>query len=378
MQPLRSSGAGRSTCDPGHKEPLTGSPECGLSYWRLIRPAGVRDNGAIMANGDQLKALLRSHAEGDDRHFYSVAMQMAAHEAKQGHGKLAEELRDLIDAAKARRNAGGGGAIPIARPKGELAGLLSVSYPSRRLSDMVLSESLQQSLQRVLKEQRHLSKLRSHGLHPRRKLLLVGPSGTGKTMTASALAGELGIPLFVVRLDALITKFMGETAAKLRQVFDAAASTRGVYFFDEFDAIGSQRGMANDVGEIRRILNSFLLMIEQDDSSSVIVAATNHPDILDEALFRRFDDVVEYHVPSTVEVQALLRMRLAIYVKSKKDLADLAKEATGLSHAEIARAIDDAVKEAVMHDQEIVPAEALCTLLQQRQAVRRRTAGSKE
>lgn len=339
----------------------------------------MRDNRSIMANGDQLKALLRSHAEGDDRHFYSVAMQMAAHEAKQGHGKLAEDLRELIDAAKARRNASGGdGAIPIARPKGELAGLLNVSYPSRRLSDMVLSESLQQSLQRVLKEQMHLSKLRSHGLHPRRKLLLVGPSGTGKTMTASALAGELGIPLFVVRLDALITKFMGETAAKLRQVFDAVTSTRGVYFFDEFDAIGSQRGMANDVGEIRRILNSFLLMIEQDDSNSVIVAATNHPDILDEALFRRFDDVVEYHVPSKAEVQALLRMRLAGYVKSKKDLADLATDATGLSHAEIARAIDDAVKEAVMHDQEIIPVEALRILLQQRQAVLSRTAGGKE
>ncbi|PTT87831.1 ATPase, partial [Pelomonas sp. HMWF004] len=224
-----------------------------------------------MANGDQLKALFRSYAEGDERHFYSVAMQMAAHEAKQGHGKLAEELRDLLDAAKSRRSSGAPeGAIPLARPKGELASLLTVSYPSRRLSDMVLAPPVLAGLQRVLKEQRHLSKLRSHGLHPRRKLLLVGPSGTGKTMTAAALAGELGIPLFVVRLDALITKFMGESAAKLRQVFDAVASTRGVYFFDEFDAIGSQRGMANDVGEIRRILNSFLLMIEQDESSSVI------------------------------------------------------------------------------------------------------------
>ncbi len=178
----------------------------------------IRDNSLIMANGDQLKALLRSHADGDDRHFYSVAMQMAAHEAKQGHGKLAEEIRQLIDAAKARGNVNeAGGAIPIARPKGELASLLSVSYPTRKLTDLVLADPLLHSLQRVLKEQRHLSKLRSHGLHPRRKLLLVGPSGTGKTMTASALAGELGIPLFVVRLDALITKYMGETAAKLRQ-----------------------------------------------------------------------------------------------------------------------------------------------------------------
>lgn len=331
-----------------------------------------------MANGDQLKALIRSYAEGDDRHFYSVAMQMAAHEAKQGHGKLAVELRELIDAAKARRNSTGEAAIPIARPKGELASLLMVSYPSRRLSDMVLSDQLIKSLQRVLKEQRHFAKLRSHGLHPRRKLLLVGPSGTGKTMTASALAGELGIPLFVVRLDALITKFMGETASKLRQVFDALSSTRGVYFFDEFDAIGSQRGMANDVGEIRRILNSFLLMIEQDDSNSLIVAATNHPGILDEALFRRFDDVIEYHTPSNDEIKSLLRMRLANYVKSAKAIGEVATVAAGLSHAEISRAIDDAVKEAVMHDQDKIPPDSLRPLLEQRQSVRQRSAPSRE
>jgi len=329
-----------------------------------------------MANGDQLKALLRSFAEGDDRHFYSVAMQLAAHEAKQGHGKLAEELRELIDAAKARRQTPNvEGAIPLARPKGELASLLIVSYPSRRLSDMVLAPALLEGLQQVLKEQRHLGKLRSHGLHPRRKLLLVGPSGTGKTMTAAALAGELGIPLFVVRLDALITKFMGETAAKLRQVFDALAATRGVYLFDEFDAIGSQRGLVNDVGEVRRILNSFLLMIEQDESSSVIVAATNHPDILDEALFRRFDDVVQYRMPSVEEAKALLRMRLANYLKSPKALTELADVAIGLSPADIARAVSDSIKEAVMHDQETVTAEAVRSLLQQRLAVRFRSDG---
>ena len=327
-----------------------------------------------MANSNQLKALFRSYAEGDERHFYAVAMQMAAHEAKQGHGKLAEELRDLLDAAKERRHAAAvERAIPMARPKGELASLLSVSYPSKRLSDMVLAPQILEGLQRLLKEQRHLSKLRSHGLHPRRKLLLIGPSGTGKTMTASALAGELGIPLFVVRLDAVITKFMGETAAKLRQIFDAMASTRGVYFFDEFDAIGSQRGMANDVGEIRRILNSFLLMIEQDESNSVIVAATNHVDILDEALFRRFDDMLEYHMPAEEEIKALLRMRLEGYLASPKSIPSLVKVAVGLSHAEITRAIGDAIKEAVMHDEDNVQTGTLKKLLQQRHAVRNRS-----
>src|SRR5690625_3789115 len=218
-----------------------------------------------MANANQLKALLQSHIEGDDSRFYSVAMQVAAREAKRGHGKLAEELRSLVDQAKANRSVTPSkSATPISKPRGELADLLTVSYPKARLTDMVLHTELEQQLERIILEQRHAAEILSHGLQPRRKLLLVGPPGTGKTMTASVLAGELGLPLFEVRLDGLITKFMGETAAKLRQIFDSTQHTRGVYFFDEFDAIGSQRGLSNDVGEVRRILNSFLQMIEQD------------------------------------------------------------------------------------------------------------------
>lgn len=219
-----------------------------------------------MASSDQLKALIKSHISRDDGQFLSVAMQVAAHEAKLGHVKLAEELRDLIDAAKSRISQDPSGKLvaigSAAKPKGELANLLTVSHPANRLGDMVLEDVASTQLHRVIKEQRQLARIKEHGLSPRRKLLLVGPPGTGKTMTAAALAGELGIPLFLVRLDSLITKFMGETAAKLRQVFDAVTDIRGVYFFDEFDAIGSQRSMANDVGEIRRVLNSFLQMIE--------------------------------------------------------------------------------------------------------------------
>lgn len=330
------------------------------------------DDNTHMAKSEQLKALLRSYAEGDEPQFYAVAMQMAAHEARQGHGKLAEELKELVDTAKTRRHAAPASTvIPLTRPRGELSGLLSVTYPSKRLSDLVLAPPLKDALQRVLREQHHLVKLRSHGLHPRRKLLLVGPSGTGKTLTAAALAGELKIPLFVVRLDALITKFMGETAAKLRQVFDAVMATRGVYLFDEFDAIGSQRGLSNDVGEIRRILNSFLLMIEQDDSNSIVVAATNHPEILDEALFRRFDDVIEYHSPSDDEIEALFKLRLAGFLATWST-QQLVQSAQGLSHAQIANAIDDAIKEAVMLDRAEIEPEHLRTLLERRQTVRRR------
>lgn len=330
-----------------------------------------------MASADQLKALLKSHIDGDDSHFFSVAMQVAAHEAKLGHGKLAEELRDMIDAAKARRTSRESGKlVQLGKPRGELATLLSVSYPPTRVVDMVLNPDIETQLQRIIKEQRSFTKIREHGLSPRRKLLLVGPPGSGKTMTASALAGELGIPLFLVRLDALITKFMGETAAKLRQVFDAVADIRGVYFFDEFDAIGSQRGLANDVGEIRRVLNSFLQMIEHDHSNSLIIAATNHPEILDYALFRRFDDVIQYQLPDREQVATLLSRRLGQFKAKRFSMARAAEEAEQLSYAELCRAVDEAIKDAILHDSTIVSEGDLVKMLRERKQINARLNGN--
>ncbi len=320
-----------------------------------------------MASAEQLKALLKSHLEGDDRRFFSVAMQVAAHEAKLGHGKLAEELRTLIDEAKLHR--GAVEPVPISRPRGELAGLVTVSYPKARLGDMVLDATLEHHLKRVIREQRHAARILEHGLSPRRKLLLVGSPGTGKTLTASVLAGELGVPLFQVRLDGLITKYMGETAAKLRQVFDAIDRTRGVYFFDEFDAIGSQRGLTNDVGEIRRVLNSFLQMIEQDNSHSLIVAATNHPDILDHALFRRFDDVLRYELPDATRIAVLLKARLTGFASKDVSWKHLGETAAGLSYAEVARAAEEVLKEALILARERITEADIRLMLLERQDV---------
>ncbi len=323
-----------------------------------------------MASADQLKALLKSHITGDDSHFFSVAMQVAAHEAKLGHGKLAEELKALIDAAKARPSSKvPNKMIPISQPRGELVGLLQASYPQARLSDMILDDQVAMRLHRIIQEQQNHTKIRAHGLSPRRKLLLVGPPGTGKTLTASALAGELGVPLFVVRLDALITKFMGETAAKLRQVFDAITEVRGVYFFDEFDAIGSQRGQANDVGEIRRVLNSFLQMLEQDQSHSLIIAATNHPEILDYALFRRFDDMIQYGLPEAAQIIAVLKNRLSTFKPKRLAWSKLADRAIGLSYADIARAADDTLKDAIIHDRVSITDADIFKMLEERKLI---------
>lgn len=332
-----------------------------------------------MASADQLKALLKSHIEGDQGRFYSVAMQVAAHEAKLGHGKLAEDLRDMIDSAKRQGQAAGsaGSLVPINKPRGELSGLLTVSYPKSCLSDMILEDAVSEKLKRTIKEQRLFSRLQEHGLSPRRKLLLVGPPGTGKTMTAAVLAGELGIPLFLVRLDSLITKFMGETASKLRQVFDAVGNVRGIYFFDEFDAIGSQRGLANDVGEIRRVLNSFLQMIDQDQSNSVIIAATNHPEILDYALFRRFDDVIEYGLPDQARIAAMLKGRLAGFRPVRSIWKKATEQAVGLSYAEIARAADEAIKNAIIHEQVSVTETDLIQTLAERKRMSARLSENK-
>ncbi len=332
-----------------------------------------------MASAQQLKALLKSHIEGDDTHFYSVAMQVAAHEAKLGHGRLAVELRALIDSAKSRRSAESliRKPIPINAPKGELAGLLDVSYPKTRLTDMILDEDIEKQLKRVIKEQKHLAQIRSYGLQPRRKILLMGLPGTGKTMTASALAGELGIPLLSVRLDSLITKFMGETAAKLRQVFDAIEDVRGVYFFDEFDAIGSQRGLSNDVGEIRRVLNSFLQMIEHDSSNSLILAATNHPEILDYALFRRFDDLIHYGLPESKQIEQLLNHRLAGFSSPNWDWGMIAQKALGLSYGDISRAAEETMKDALIHDRQTIELVDMIQNIEDRKSFKNRNRTDK-
>ena len=305
-----------------------------------------------MASSEHIKALLLSHLERDEDRFLSVALQVAAHEARSGHGRLAQELRDIVE--KARKQPKVGTAVPIARGFKDSSGLLFATTPKLRLTDLIVPPDVKDRLQRVIREQRHLAKLKNHGLSPRRKLLLVGPPGTGKTFTASILAGELGYPLFEVRLDALITKFMGETSAKLRQVFDAMDDMRGVYFFDEFDALGSQRTTPNDVGEARRILNSFLQMIEQDQSNSLIVCATNHEEILDHALFRRFDDVVRYRLPGPIEIVTLFKGRLTPHVRGDFSWNQLATLADGLSSAEVTLAAQDAIKDLLIDDRDEV------------------------
>ena len=322
-----------------------------------------------MARADQLKALLRAYAGEQDAQFTAVALQMAADEAQKGHTRLAAELKALVEAAQARQGSRPAvRPVPLAQPKGELAELLTVQYPRHHLAEMVVSAEVALKLERVLREQRYHERLSGHGLVPRRKLLLVGPPGTGKTLTASVLAAELRLPLFVARFDSLITKFMGESASKLRLVFESLKTTRGVYLFDEFDSLGLQRGSQHDVAEMRRTLNMFLQLIEQDASESLIVAATNHGESLDTALFRRFDDVIRYEAPDVSQIERLLRNSLALFDGPALDYPRLVAAADGLSHSDIVRACQDAMKDAVLENQPGVSQESVLQHLDERSA----------
>lgn len=324
-----------------------------------------------MASADQLKALIRSHAEGDDTRFFSVALQVAAAEANGGHARLANELRDLVDKSRQRRQQRTAQPTPIAQPRGELAALLRASYADLRLHDLVLAPEAMSRLHRITDEQRQREALASHGFQAARKVLLSGPPGTGKTMTASALAGELGMPLFLVRLDALVTKFLGETSVKLRLIFEAMAQTRGVYLFDEFDAYAGERGGGNDVGEMRRVVNSFLMMLEQDTSYSLVLAATNHPELIDSAMFRRFDAVLTYALPSAEAAESIMRGRLAALSTRMVAWPDVVTAAAGLSQADVVRACEDAAKGAILVGDHEVTTAMLQGALADRRTLRR-------
>lgn len=312
-----------------------------------------------MATAEQLKSLIHSHFSDDRERFATIALQLAAHEAKQGHSTLAYEIRALVDKAKSSR-------VRVIRFNHELGDLVILAEPRERLADLIVSDAMRNRIKRILREYRQQEKLKKHGFGNRRKAMFAGPPGTGKTMTAAVLAGELHLPLHTILMDKLVTKFMGETSAKLRQIFDVIREQRGVYLFDEFDAIGAARGRDNDVGEMRRVLNSFLQFIEQDKSDSLIVAATNNPRILDQALFRRFDDVLYYHLPSGDEVRLLMENRLGKFRGKKLSLKIAIKEAETLSHAEITQACDDAIKEAILGDRATVTATLLKKMLRER------------
>jgi SpoVK/Ycf46/Vps4 family AAA+-type ATPase len=317
----------------------------------------------MAGSGEHFKALVRSHGNGDDEVFYSVALQVAAQAARQGHHRLAADLKSAVESSRAERPKK---VTSISQPRGDLSDLVIATHPTVGLKELVLPQDLSAQLNRILSEQRQRKNLLDHGFEPAHRLLFEGPPGTGKTMTAAVLAHELSLPLLTIRLDSLMSKFMGETASKLRMIFESAETQRGVYLFDEFDALGGDRA-GNDVGEARRILNSFLVFLENISSESLIIAATNHRSILDKALFRRFDMVLDYALPDVKQAAAVMRGRLGSIAKGVR-WASLADDMGGLSHADLVRAAEAAAKSVILAGGSQVTLDDVRLALKSRQA----------
>lgn len=299
-----------------------------------------------MATADQILSLIRNHLNNDDTQFRKVALQISAVEARSGHAIVARTIQELLNQKKTSLS-----TVRLVSKNKDVDDLLLQVDTYDDMTSLVLSQELKEKLDRVIKEYLKKENLSKYGLANRRKLLLYGASGTGKTMTASALAKEFNLPFFVVRTEKVVTKFMGETGQKLGRIFDFINEVPAVYLFDEFDAIGSQRGMDNEVGEQRRILNTFLQLLERDDSDSFIIAGTNSIESIDKAMFRRFDDVIEYKLPDREQRLALLREYL--YTAKDLDFSSTEPLFNGMSHAEIKMVCSDIFKESLLNDRKI-------------------------
>lgn len=311
-----------------------------------------------MATNEQVKLLVKAHFESEDR-FRTTVLQIAASEASKGKSNFARDLKIILDSEKAKKNK----SITL---KGfTFNDLISSTLPEKKLSELVVSDITLNKIKRIISEFNNQEKLKSHGLTNNRKILLEGSPGTGKTMTASILANELKLPLCTVLMDKMLTKYMGETSTKLRQIFDDISNCQGVYLFDEFDTIGGERNLDNDVGEIRRVLNTFLQLIENDTSNSIIIASTNNLKMLDQALFRRFDEIINYELPSESEIKQLINNRLGTF-NSSEISKEVIESCVGMSQAEIVKVCDDLIKESILNDVDTVNLDRMCKMVDER------------
>jgi SpoVK/Ycf46/Vps4 family AAA+-type ATPase len=301
-----------------------------------------------MASSELIQELIRAHVDRNDQRFKTVALQLAAREARAGHRLVAGRIRDLLDEAGIARQIQPPAPVPIARASDDLRSVLAVSYPREKLDDIILEGEAIDVIPRLLQEHRSRDALERAGLEPRRRLLLHGPPGCGKTLTAAVLAGELGLPLLRVRIETLFSRYLGQTAMMLTSIFEEMGRVRGVFLFDEFDALGRARFAASDVGEASRVVSTFLQLVDADESGSLIVAATNGVREVDSATFRRFDDVVEMPLPSADALRRLLQLRTSGHKITPSTVETVVHDLSGLSFAEADRVVVEARKSMVL------------------------------
>jgi len=309
-----------------------------------------------MARGELLKKLFSSYNRGNPDDFHATALEIILEEENKNNRVLANALRRSLDN-------GFNVKVPQASPprklevvpheKDKQLPLVDPKIPERRSSDIVLSRTNQQLLLAVLDEYRNRNFIHSHGLYVQSKLLFCGPPGCGKTLCAEIFAHEIGLPLLVASMDTLVSSFLGETASNLRRIFDYAATRPVVLLLDEFDAIARLREEEGQHGELKRVVNSLLQLIDRFNGQGFIIAATNHEQQIDPAIWRRFDEVVFFSKPTKPEIVRLIKLKFRNF-HIDFDPAIKANSMMGFSHAEIERVCLGAIKRAILSKQKSV------------------------
>jgi SpoVK/Ycf46/Vps4 family AAA+-type ATPase len=297
-----------------------------------------------MARSDLLKRLFLGFARGDRAAFTAAAREVIQDEQKKHHVTLARELTEILENGSGMNGHAPLQFEPLPKDKDRGTDLVEIIRPQRYLEDLILDPMQREAIARTCEEFRYWEVLEANGLRPATRLLFCGPPGCGKTVTAEAMANALGLPLLYTRFDSIISSLLGETASNLRKVFDYAARGTWVVLFDEFDAIGRARDDATEHGELKRVVNAFLQMLDHFKGRSLVIAATNFEQSLDPALWRRFDEVLRFARPDPQQVEQLLRKRCGSRLVQNLDVAPVVRSLGGSSHADVERLALDALK----------------------------------
>jgi SpoVK/Ycf46/Vps4 family AAA+-type ATPase len=329
-----------------------------------------------MASGALLRQLIKSGSEGDSESFRRVSEKIIQEERDKQHHLLANDLEKIL---YGRRNSSDPAKrlvfskLPEDKERG--LALLQIKEPLRKIDDVILSDENRSLLDEILEEHHRVETLKSHGLFPADRLLFCGPPGCGKTLSAEIVAGELGLPLAIVRIDSVVSSYLGETAANLRKVFDFIAAIPMVVLFDEFDALAKERADSAEHGELKRVVNAFLQMLDAYDGKSLLIAATNHESILDSAIWRRFDEVLVFEEPNLEQLKRLLAIKLkGVRREFDIDNSKISGFFKGMSHADVERVLRRAIKEKVLSGKEFLTERHIQSAIRREDARRNRVS----
>jgi len=311
-----------------------------------------------MAKAAYIKKLFRSVQNEDWETYNQVAQLIIDEERKKSHFQLANDLQSIIDSSKIYKKADSNFQQHymhlLPKDKDSNFQLIDIKKTNVQLDTLVLSQNISESLKDLLEEYEKGELLGAYGFRVRNRYLFCGPPGCGKTVTAEAIAQELDLPLLYTRFDSIVSSYLGETASNLRKIFDFVSKGNWLLFFDEFDAIAKKRDNSDEHGELKRVVNTFLQLLDNYDGNSIIIAATNHQQLLDPAIWRRFDEILLFEKPDLGQIQALLAKVLKRFPKEDIDIKHLSKSLVGFTHADIERICETTIKKVIIDNKKAI------------------------